>query len=54
MLLCLVFNKSDFCYALKEGRVQCVVLGAAVVMFVNGRRRKCVSDEGKKRKEKIF
>lgn len=33
--------------------MECVALGAAVVRFVNGRRRKCVSDEGgKKRKEK--
>lgn len=52
MLLCSVFNKSDFCYALKEGRVECVALGAAVVRFVNGRRRKCVSDEGGKKKER--
>lgn len=54
MLLCSVFNKSDFCYALKEGRVECVALGAAVVRFVNGRRRKCVSDEGEKKREKKF
>lgn len=53
MLLCSVFNKSDFCYALKEGRMECVALGAAVVMFVNGRRRK-YQMRGKKRKEKSF
>lgn len=31
--------------------MECVTLGAVVVMFVNGRRRKCVSDEGEKKKK---
>lgn len=32
--------------------MECVTLGAVVVMFVNGRRRKCVSDEGKKKRKR--